>query len=93
MPPDAGIHIEIAVMQTRPVLIPPKEQGHGRGGFGANQFANLSGQIAAFGIKGMHGNAQEPRLHFPGAHRGHGIAADKGPGQIGTAADGRKPEV
>ena len=69
MAPDAGVHVEVAVLQAAAVGIAPQVQRHRRHRLDADQFAHLVHQRLAVLAPGLDRGTQAAALHLAGDHR------------------------
>src|SRR5699024_8041433 len=93
VPPGVGVHGEVAVPQPLPGLVPPEEDGHGGGGFGHHQFADLTDQLPTVGVPGRHVHAECSGLEFTFVHRERGGAAHQAAAHVRAPAGVEEPQV
>ena len=91
--PDAGEHVEVAVVVAVAALVVPEIQRHGGHRFGDHQLAHFVVENAAVVVHGVNRRAQIAALHFTGVHRLDRTGAHVGGGHIGAAADGGDQHV
>ena len=96
--PDAGVHVEVAVVVAAVACVAPEVQRHRRHRLRAHQLADLVDQRPADAVciglgPGLDAGAEAAALHLAFDHRQRRQAADEGAGEVGAAGDRREPDV
>src|SRR5579859_4327618 len=93
VPPDARIHLKVALVVAFALRVVPEEKRHGGHGFGDDQFANFINKWLPALVEGFDFSAQRATLEFPGEHRQQDAAAQEARTDIRAATVRGQPQV